>query len=195
MKKQRTCDLHMLFEWYVTSCYHSRQRLATIQKSGRGEVESFESLLIGGWWWQLPSIPLRFEGLFWAGWLLWGGPGAVRMKGLLMICPWSFDNYMIQYDYIYINDITYITIPSSYLHYLHLTSFACVSFFGSLALWRGVEATELTELRLNVQVDPCHLYDKPAVDCILSDWETWGECDVSWTSQTRRQTRHGPDKD
>lgn len=101
MKKQRTCDLHMLFEWYVTSCYHSRQRLATIQKSGRGEVESFESLLIGGWWWQLPSIPLRFEGLFWAGWLVWGGPGAVRMKGLLMICPWSFDNYMIQYDYIY----------------------------------------------------------------------------------------------
>ena len=29
------------------------------------------------------------------------------------------------------------------------------------------------------QVDPCHLYDKPAVDCILSDWEEWGECDVS----------------
>jgi len=29
------------------------------------------------------------------------------------------------------------------------------------------------------EVDPCHLYDKPAVDCILSDWEEWGECDVS----------------
>lgn len=29
------------------------------------------------------------------------------------------------------------------------------------------------------EVDPCHLYDKPTVDCILSDWETWGECDVS----------------
>ena len=28
-------------------------------------------------------------------------------------------------------------------------------------------------------MDPCHLYDKPAVDCILSDWEEWGECDVS----------------
>ena len=47
------------------------------------------------------------------------------------------------------------------------------------------------ELRLqnsdSMQVDPCHLYDKPAVDCILSDWETWGECDVSWTSQSRRR--------
>lgn len=32
-------------------------------------------------------------------------------------------------------------------------------------------------------MDPCHLYDKPTVDCILSDWEEWGECDVSWASQ------------
>ncbi|CAE7853229.1 HMCN1 [Symbiodinium necroappetens] len=29
------------------------------------------------------------------------------------------------------------------------------------------------------EVDPCHLYNKPAVDCILSDWSEWGSCDAS----------------
>ena len=29
------------------------------------------------------------------------------------------------------------------------------------------------------EVDPCHLYDKPAVDCLMSDWGPWGTCDVT----------------
>ena len=35
-----------------------------------------------------------------------------------------------------------------------------------------------------IQVDPCHLYNKPAVDCILSDWSEWGECDAARTGCT-----------
>lgn len=40
------------------------------------------------------------------------------------------------------------------------------------------------------EVDPCHLYDKPAVDCLLSDWGAWGECDVSCGSGQQIRQRH-----